>query len=218
MKKRYFLLIVLTLVFEITQAQTQDSIKKKNGHNNNYYDPFHKATYNGENREVSEIAIFIGSGVGLETFGVGATLESTIAYRSHVFNLCKYQGIGLPIDYFNTDISSYSLTIGESFRTNDCIFSVATGLAVNSYSGQDPIPNGTSPYYYYQYRYKGEDVISVPIEFRAYFLAINGIGMGGYLNFNLISNDHHTNYIYAGLNLVFGYWNKPKRSSPIFKK
>lgn len=218
MKKSYFLLIVLMLVFEITQAQTQDSIVKKFRRDDNYYGLFHKAIHNGEKNEVSEIAIFIGSGLGLVSFGVGASLESMIAYRSHVLNYSRFHGIDLPIGNLDRIKLSHSFTFGESFRDNSFLCSVSTGIALNSYSGYTPIPKGTNPVVYDLDEYKGKNVISVPIEFRAYFLAINGIGMGGYVNFNFISNDHHTNYIYAGLNLVLGYWNKPKRSFPNFKK
>ncbi len=122
---------------------------------------------------------------------------------------------GLPFDNLNRQISSYSCTFGESFRSNNSYFSISTGISFNSYFGSLPIPDGTFPFDYYKYEFKGENVISVPIEFRTNALAINGIGIGLYLNINLISKDEHTYFMYGGINLVLGYWNKTKRNSQI---
>lgn len=218
MKKRHLLLLILALVVEGTYAQTLKSVDKKRGLRNNYYNPFHNAINDSTQREISKVALFFGGGFGIETFGVGATLESTIAYKSNVFNFSVFKGIGLPFDYLNREISSYSFTFGESFRSNYFLFSVSSGIALNSYFGKSPIPDGTYPFDYYKYEFKGENVISVPIEFRANELAINGIGMGGYININVISKNQHTYFIYAGLNLVLGYWNKPKRTYQIYQK
>lgn len=215
MKKRYFLLIFLALVVEVINAQTLKSDNKKKGIGDNYFSPFHKAINDSTQREISEIALFFGGGIGLETVGVGATLEYSIAYRSHVLNFSTFKGIGLPFDNLNRQISSYSCTFGESFRSNNSYFSISTGISFNSYFGSLPIPDGTFPFDYYKYEFKGENVISVPIEFRTNALAINGIGIGLYLNINLISKDEHTYFMYGGINLVLGYWNKTKRNSQI---
>jgi len=180
----------------------------------NRYGPFHWTIRDTMHRTVSKfghyISVGIGSGHEYQFSGASALFSYSLAYKSLVFSVTRCGSSVLFNGGSDRDIN-YSANylgflIGESFRLKNLFISLSTGIASANIYLSYPNPSG---YPRNRTDYTNNGIISIPIEFKFFLLARNGIGIGIHFSDVILSPSQYSPS-YFGFAIVFGGWNKSR--------
>ena len=207
-------LSAIDALYKESQLKTEE-LKKEQSKLENYYAPFHETIKDTVYTTISRIGIYLSAGVGLSNdygiVGAAVPLNCSFAYKSHLFTITS--GNGGNYAYGGRDGGSFQQTnyvgflYGESIRCKNSLLALSVGVAlsnvyVNTYVLAS-MPNNAN--------YNKQGIVSVPIEFKYFWLANNGIGFGIHVSENIISEAEFSSF-YIGGCVVFGIWNNPKKT------
>ncbi|HEX7412666.1 MAG TPA: tetratricopeptide repeat protein [Bacteroidia bacterium] len=206
----------INLRLAIAECATYNNPKKTPSHKrfDNYYAPWHQTIKDSTHQTISDIGGYISAGIGggsaYGISGVSALLSASLAAKSLLITL-TWCGASVPgekqanTSYYTA--SYFGFLIGESVRFKHVMLSLSAGIAISTVSVYGPSflnPNNTIC--------DLEGVVSFPIEFKYFFCARNGIGIGIHSSKCLVSPSQFSPF-YFGICIVGGYWNKPNKAS-----
>jgi len=212
MPKKHLIILLLIVIASITkQSYGQwDSTKQTKKSFENYYAPWHRTINDTAKWNVSKFGHYFSLGAGVQhdnIFGGFGILSSySLAYKSHLLSV-SYGGGGQSV---RTSAgsgyggNSLSFLVGESVRFKHFMLSLSVGIASTYIWVIEPV------FQKYGFLYEKDRGITLPIEFKAFYLARNGIGIGLHITENIISPTKYSPFYFGG-SLVFGKWNKRKK-------
>lgn len=179
----------------------------------NRYGPFHRIIKDNANKTISKVGVYLSAGSGLsgdyQIVGFSSLYSFSVAYKSHLFTITQANSVtnngGRDADQIQKT-NYIGLLVGESVRYKHAMVSISSGVALsNVYINSNWMP------FQNNYDYKKQDVFSVPIEFKAFWLANNYIGVGTHISKNIIPAAAQFSPFYFGFSIVTGFWNIPKK-------
>ena len=211
MRKHQIIILLIAFASIAKQSYGQFERTEKVGFtikDENYYGPFHQHIKDTLHETVSKVGIYLsaGFGGGIE-YGIiasDALYSLTVAYKSHLLSITRGNSANWMAG--GNDGESYQQTnytgllIGEARRSKHAMVSFSAGIAVAN------INCGMTPHTVYC---DMQNIVSFPIEFKAFWLAENGIGAGVHFSESIISSSGFSPF-YLGISVVTGYWNKRK--------
>jgi hypothetical protein len=209
--KKLFAIFLFLSLFKLT-AQNPDSTIRV-FFPDNRYGPAHQIIKDSIKKTVSDVGHYISAGVGGgHAYGIGglsAIFSYSIAYKSLIFTLTRAGSSVFSIGEIGRNpyytASYFGFLMGQTVRYKHFMMSLSVGVAGANIAVTTPDPNQ----FYGQINYNLKSVVSVPVEFKAFVLANNGIGFGIHFAENMVSPLQYSPF-YFGFSLVTGYWNKLK--------
>ncbi len=168
------------------------------------------------NKTISKFGNYVSFGVGMSRdYGIGGVdilFSYSFAFKNHIFS---YTHAGATsISFFNAPNQYYSsnyhaLLAGQALRARNLLLSFSAGIAYTNMNLEYTTHTGAhiDPIYITRYYQKG--FLSVPVEFKAFLLTYNAIGIGLHFSYDFVPHIQFSP-LYSGVCVVIGRWNKPR--------
>ena len=161
---------------------------------------------------VNKIGVYLSLGLGRSSISslpanvaeldvIGLIASTSVAYNSHVatFTYTGSSSFTGGLETESTYSSSYfAFLLGESLRRKNCLLTLNLGIA----QSEIRFTNSMFDRKYEHYSFKG---ISFPIEFKAFILANEAVGVGFHIYHNI---DRKYSTSFMSISIVMGNWNK----------